>query len=267
MLLGLNGATLSSASLHTGIRAARDAGFHGYEPRAPTLEECEEHGGREAALAALVTAELTWLPLNALEGVFTLGRQTLANQGRELFYLAARFRVPQVILVPGSARITESAAHSELAWLKAQAAQYRLSVLYELIGFPTLAFPSLRQAYNLASAVGVPLVLDTFHLAVSRTSPDEIARLPKAAIGLVHLSDAITAGKAVEELRDENRVLPGEGGLPLLDILTAIHRTGYQGPVSVEVFHPKYGDQDPYAVARDAHRRAREILTQAGWQL
>ncbi|MCR4391505.1 MAG: sugar phosphate isomerase/epimerase [Candidatus Acetothermia bacterium] len=267
MILGLNGATLATASLDTGIRAARDAGFAGYEPRTPVLEGCEARGGREAALAAVAEIGLTWLPLNALEGVFALDGPTLPSQATAVFSLAARFRVPQVILVPGSARIAESAAHAELAWLKTQATQHHVSVLYELIGFPTFAFPSLDQAYDLASAAGVPLVLDTFHLAVSRTSPGEIARLPKAAIGLVHLSDAITAGKAVEELRDEDRVLPGEGGLPLVDILTAIHRTGYRGPVSVEVFHPKYGEQDPYAVARDAHRRARQVLAQAGWQL
>jgi len=174
--------------------------------------------------------------------------------------------VPQAILVPGAGS-SPSDALAELRWLGAAALHHGVEPLYELIGFPTFAFPSLDQAYDLARAARFPLVLDTFHLALSRTRPDEIARLPSSAIGLVHLSDAITAGKGLEELRDEDRVLPGEGGLPLVDILTAIHRTGYRGPVSVEVFHPKYGEQDPYAVARDAHRRAREVLAQAGWQL
>ncbi|MBC7093323.1 sugar phosphate isomerase/epimerase [Candidatus Bipolaricaulota bacterium] len=268
MMLGLNGATLASASLDTGIRAAHEAGFAGYEPRTPVLEGCEARGGREAALATVAEIGLAWLPLNALEGVFAQERPVLAARAAALFSLAARFRVPQVILVPGPAgRASPAAACAELAWLKDQAAARQVSVLYELIGFSTFAFPSLDQAHALARSVGIPLVLDTFHLAVSRTSPEEVARLPRTAIGLVHLSDAITKGKAVEELRDEDRVLPGEGGLPLVDILTAIGRTGYRGPVSVEVFHPKYREQDPYEVARDARRRAREVLTEARWQL
>jgi sugar phosphate isomerase/epimerase len=139
--------------------------------------------------------------------------------------------------------------------------------LYELIGFPTFAFPSLDQACELARAAGVRLVLDTFHLTISRTPPTEIARLPASSIGLVHLSDALASGKELGELRDEDRVLPGEGGLPLEDLLAGIRQTRYSGPVSVEVFHPRYGERDPATVARDAFRAAREILAAAGWKV
>lgn len=266
MFLGLNGATLPTAHLEEALRAARDAGFIGYEPRVPTLERCEARGKREAALSAVTETELTWLPLNALEGLFSLDRSAIFSRAKAVFSLAAKFRVPQVVLVPGAARPIDSAARADLAWLKSLATQYHVTVLYEFIGFPSFAFPSLNQAHDLASASGVPLVLDTFHLAVSRTPPEEIARVPKTAIGLVHLSDAITEGKAVEELQDEDRVLPGEGGLPLADLMGAIYHTGYRGPVSVEVFHPRYAGQEQHRVAQEAYRLARDVLVRAGWQ-
>lgn len=263
--LGLNGATIPAADLDTAILAACKAGFSAYEPRFPTLTSWEARHSR-----ALTPGwqGLAWLPLNGVEGLFALGREELASRAKAVFALAARFGITQVILVPGNVAgrpIPTGEARKELTWLKAEAARLGLSLLYEFIGFPAHAFPSLSQAHALADSTGIPLVLDTFHLAVSRTAREDIARLPGEAIGLVHLSDALTIGKAPEELRDEDRVLPGEGGLPLAEILEAIRCTGYQGPISVEVFHPKYKDQDPFLVAKDAFHRATAVLREAGW--
>lgn len=265
MTLGLNGATVPSADLCSGILAASQAGFSAYEPRIPTLTCWEAHHDR-----TLVPElhGLAWLPLNALEGVFALGREKLESRAREVFTLASRFGIPQVIIVPGNVAgrcFPMKKARQELVWLRDEAARLGLSPLYELIGFASHAFPSLCQARALADSTGIPLVLDTFHLAVSQTSRKDIARLPGEAIGLVHLSDALTTGKTLEELTDEDRVLPGEGGLPLLEILEAIGCTGYKGPISVEVFHPKYKDQDPFALARDAFYRSSSVLHETGW--
>jgi len=268
IIIGLNGATVPGASLEEGVHAAHGAGFTAFEPRVPLLLSSEAAGRTPQALE-LLPRGLTWLPLNAVEGVFTSPRSELGPRAREIFALAARFRVPQAILVPGAgvADPTFSNAVAELRWLGAEARHHGVDPLYELIGVPTFAFPTLDRAYALARAAGFPLVLDTFHLAISRTPPTEIARLPASSIRLVHLSDALASGKELDELRDEDRVLPGEGGLPLEDLLAGIRQTGYSGPVSVEVFHPRYGERDPAAVAGDAFRAAREILTATGWKV
>ncbi len=268
VLLGLNGATLPTAGAEEAIRAAREAGFRAFEPRVPLLAAAEA-GGRTSAVRESLAPDLAWLPLNAVESLFAIPREEISARAGETCSLAARFRVPQAIFVPGSgaACLAFAAALAELGALRDVARRHGVAPLYELIGFPTFAFPSLDQAYRLARGTGIPLVLDTFHLAISRTRPEEIARLPGAAIGLVHLSDAITSGKAIEELRDEDRVLPGEGGLPVEELLVGIRRTGYRGPVSVEVFHPRYGEREPRAVAKDAFHAARAALASAGWAI
>lgn len=265
--LGLNGATLPNADLLTAIEAAKKAGFALYEPRVNQLYEAASYNEDEKIQKALDTSGLAWLPLNALEGVFEFPLDPLPEHVDQVLSLAERFGVTQVILVPGkpSRKITPSVTPATLSCLIDRARLHRVSLLYELIGFPTHAFPSLEQAYAVASNVGTPLVLDTFHLAVSRASPQEIASLSAEAIGLVHLSDALTEGRAPEDLLDQDRVLPGEGGLPLVDILEAIASTGYQGPVSVEVFHPRYRECDPYEVAQEAYRRTEEVLQASGW--
>ena len=269
-LLGINGATIPGADLGTGIRAAARAGFSCFEPRVPRLLECETGGGEDEARRLLEGESLSWLPLNGLEGVFQLDRERLAAAAGEVFSLARRFGVFQVILVPGrreGPELSPERCSGELEWLVDLAGSHGISLLYELLGFSTHALASLDQARAVARSAGIPLVLDTFHLAVSGTSPSQIEMLAPGEIGLVHLSDALSAGKALAEIEDEDRVLPGEGGLPLVEVLASIRRTGYGGPVSVEVFHPRYGERDPFEVALEAHGRALEVLGAAGWDV
>ena len=259
--LGLNGATIVQASLEAGLIAARDAGFSFYEPRIPTLVDCEERGCREPALVALQEAGLSWLPLNALEGVFELAPDHLFARSEEIFSLAERFNVRQVIAVPGKGRPTFTDAQGLLAELSKLGREHSVNLLYEFIGFPEYAFPSLEEAQAVADAAGLRLVLDTFHLAVSHTDPERIAALPSEAIGLVHLSDALTEGKTMAEITDSDRVLPGKGGLPLADYVKSILGTGYAGSFSVEVFHPEYELHEPANVAEQAMLQATELLS------
>jgi len=265
-VIGLNGATISSVPLEQSLVIAKHAGFQGFEPRVPSLAECASAGQVEKVLTRLANLGLAWLPLNALENLFALDQTALTKQVSTIFSLASKFKISQIIVVPGTTRVCDELARAQLAWLKAQAAQHNVKLLYEFIGFRSFAFPSLRQAYRLARTTGVPLVLDTFHLAIGRASFKDITRLPAEAIGLVHLSDAITTGKPLEELADIDRVLPGEGGLPIANLMAAIHQTGYCGPISVEVFHPKYQSEDPYKVAVSAMLRTKQLLIDIGWE-
>ncbi len=263
--LGLNGATIPTAGLITGIRAARAAGFVYYEPRYPTLAEAVSMHGCAKIAGERRTAGMGWLPLNALEGVFELNFDELLTRAEEIFRLAAEVGVDRVITVPGRTDRDPdpSVASDTLSALVNRARSHGISLLYELIGFSHHAFSNLSQALSLAKNAGIPLVLDTFHLAVSGADIEQIAAIPSEMIGLVHLSDALMpAGEAA--LTDADRVLPGEGHLPLGDLLAAISRTSYRGPLSVEVFHPKYASADPGEVAKDAYRRASAVLQGAG---
>ncbi len=180
--------------------------------------------------------------------------------------LASRFGILAVIAVPGRGKSPDcSSGAGALRRLKKIGRDYGVSVLYEMLGFRDFAFAGVSDAYQVAAEAGVRLVLDTVHLAVAGAGAEEIAELPEEAIGLVHLSDAVTAGKAVGELEDSDRVLPGEGALPLVEILSGIRATGYIGAASVEVFHPKYGREDSRSVALAAYRRLRELLRRAKW--
>ncbi|MFC2108636.1 sugar phosphate isomerase/epimerase family protein [Candidatus Bipolaricaulota bacterium] len=267
--LGLNGATIPGSDLLTGIHVAGGAGFSSYEPRIPRLLEVDTPQGHRAARAALTDEGLEWLPLNALENVFASSSEQIQQAAHEVCGLASGFGIGQVMVVPGAVGrdVSLNEAQDVIGTLKTIAASYEIEFLYEFIGFPRHAFPSLSQARDVARASDLRLTIDTFHLAVSRTTVETIRQMDDSEIGLVHLSDAIVGDRSVSDISDEDRVLPGEGGLPLQDYLGALADIGFGGPISVEVFHPKYECVGPGRGALEAWIRASSALTSAGFAL
>jgi sugar phosphate isomerase/epimerase len=265
--IGLNGAVVTQADLETGMRAAVKAGFTHYEPRIPALRTYLSSNSPKDLTRLKNTIGIRWLPLNALEdAIFPSNPLAFQIIAEKTFNLAASVDILMVIVVPSRSMKKErkvSQAAKELTKLNQLAKEHKVKLALEFLGFRDRVLHSLKEAQEVARWAEVPLVLDTFHLVVSGTQPDEIMELSTHEIALVHLSDAITQGKAVAELQDKDRVLPGEGELPLLDMLQAICGTGYKGPFSVEVFHPKYSKLDPFEVAREAYQRADELLKKA----
>lgn len=264
--LGINGATIPSCDLITGIHVAAAAGFSFYEPRVPRLLEFDSVSGHEQARSVLAGEGLEWLPLNGLENVFSATTDEIKQAAREVFGLAEGFGIGQVIIVPGSVdRIVPLAeAQDTLGVLKTMAGNHGVELLYEFIGFSRHAFSSLRQARQVTVASGLLLVLDTFHLAVGETNFEDIQQMGAGEIGLVHLSDALVGDRPISEIADADRVLSGEGQLPLQEYLRALADIGYDGPVSVEVFHPSYDTIAPGKGVRDALQSACRALDSVG---
>ena len=118
------------------------------------------------------------------------------------------------------------------------AATYDLGALVEFN--PYSGCRSLREAVALATSVNRPnaaLVLDALHLSRSGGHPRDLGAVDPALLQLVHFCDAPAFqadGRSAEELRRESRtarLLPGEGGLWLEDLLEALPR---QIPISIE---------------------------------
>lgn len=271
--LGLNGAVIPQADLETGIRAASEAGFAYYEPRLLTLQAYLSLHSLEKVKNLRLALGIEWLPLNALEVViFPADPTAFWEKAEALFDLAASFGIPTVILVP--AKIPQGAKEADIKpqaekainKLIALAGLRKVGLALEMLGFPNRMLNRLKEARKFISRDKLPLVLDTFHLTINGTTADEIEKLSPEEIALVHVSDALVSGKPVEELIDEDRVLPDDGELPLLPMMKAIKRTGYRGVFSVEVFHPRYKEQDPFKVAKEAYLRLVALLREAGWE-
>jgi sugar phosphate isomerase/epimerase len=240
------------------LQAASAAGFAAYEPEVARLAGYSQKRLEEDN-AVRKSLSLSWGPLNELQ-VFT----PQPNNNRTL-EMAVELEIPALTLIPGPTSISFTEAVGELRGLRKNADSRRLSLYFEMLCFANRPFHTVEQSLRLAEATGIRLVFDTFHFIASGADPEEIAKIPKEMIGIVHISDSLFRGKHVSELVDEDRVLPAEGDLDLVTVMEALKATGYYGLMSVEVFHPKYAKDKAKNVARQAYSRTYKLLEQSGW--
>ena len=80
-------------------------------------------------------------------------------------------------------------------------------------------------------------------------------------IGHVHFQD--TPDLPRELLEQTTRVIPGDGVAPLQTILRKLANKGYAGPLSVELFLPKFTQGDPFEVAREIRQKSEAVMRQA----
>jgi sugar phosphate isomerase/epimerase len=92
---------------------------------------------------------------------------------------------------------------------------------------PIFAIADLSTAFSVLRHAGRPafrLLIDTLHLARASLGPTDIAALPPDTIGYAQLCDAklaFTQQSYLDEARFE-RLVPGDGELPLVDIVAAL---------------------------------------------
>jgi sugar phosphate isomerase/epimerase len=102
-------------------------------------------------------------------------------------------------------------------------------------GPPTHPFIwNLPEAVALAKDSGpnIGVILDVWHWHHSGSTVDDILAAGKDRIVHIHLSDA--KAQPPEEVRDNQRLMPGEGVINLTGFLQALKKVGYDGGISPE---------------------------------
>ncbi|MCK9928610.1 sugar phosphate isomerase/epimerase [Frankia sp. Mgl5] len=94
---------------------------------------------------------------------------------------------------------------------------------------PGLTIGDLPTALHAIRQVGRPdfrLLIDTMHIIRSGSTPDDIAALDSDVVGYIQLSDAPLVPASSDYMTEAmfERMVPGTGELPLLDLLTALPR-------------------------------------------
>lgn len=92
----------------------------------------------------------------------------------------------------------------------------------------------MNDALDFAKECGpnIGLLLDAWHWHHAGATVDDILKAGKSRIVTVHVSDA--AKMAPEDVRDNQRLLPGEGVIDLVGFFKALKQIGYQDGVSPE---------------------------------
>jgi sugar phosphate isomerase/epimerase len=93
----------------------------------------------------------------------------------------------------------------------------------------------INDALAFAKEIGpnIGIVLDSWHWYHSGATTNDIVQAGKSRIVTIHLSDA--AKMAPADVKDNQRLLPGEGVIDLVGFFRALHQIGYEDGISPEV--------------------------------
>lgn len=118
-----------------------------------------------------------------------------------------------------------------------QAARRGITIVLEFV--PDSGNPGLGHAQAIVEACGeanCKVHLDTWHLARSGGTLADIRSLPPGAIGAFQLSDRIAPPPGTAYVPMTGRLLPGEGELPLHEIVAAALANSPDVTIEIEVF-------------------------------
>jgi 2-keto-myo-inositol isomerase len=273
MKLALNGATIMRSPLADDLVIAAECGFDALEIWAGKLPAYRESRTLDDLRDDLARRGIAPSCINSIEDIThrdAAGRRALMAQVEETSGVARAIGAPSIVVVPGArpagatARDSIDDAVDVLRELSALAGDVALA--FEFLGKPRCAVPMLDMAIEVVERVdraNVGLVIDTFHFYAGASRLEDISRVPVDKLLVVHLNGCEDLPR--DQLTDAHRLYPGEGVIPIDDILAGIRAGGYDGTFSIEIFRPAYWEQEPRAVARNARGKAAAVLSRVGY--
>ncbi|MCQ1956727.1 sugar phosphate isomerase/epimerase and 4-hydroxyphenylpyruvate domain-containing protein [Arthrobacter sp. zg-Y826] len=249
-----------SGTLEEKMRACADAGFDGIEIFEPDLlvSPSSPEQIRTLADALGLTLDL-YQPFRDFEGVEAPLLEANLDRARAKFELMNRLGIETMLLCSnvGTATIDDDAAAADqLRRLGELAAGYGVKVAYEALAWGRYVndFEHAQRIVDLADHPQIGTCLDSFHILSRGWDPAAIEKIPAEKIFFVQLADAPELSLDVLSWSRHYRVFPGEGAFDLVRFMAHLVRSGYNGPVSLEIFNDVFRQTAEDRTAVDAMR-------------
>ena len=143
------------------------------------------------------------------------------------------------------------------------AKRFQMTAMAEAVRTSTF-ISTLTTLLKMTRAAGHPNLaplLDCYHFWSGLNKLEDLDLIRPGEIGHVHFQDVPDIPR--ELLDNTTRFIPGDGISPLTRILRKLADKGYAGPLSVELFLPKFQQGDPYEIAREIRQKAETVMRQA----
>ncbi|MET8248891.1 TIM barrel protein [Streptomyces sp. NPDC005202] len=254
-------ATVSlSGSLTEKLTAASRAGFDGVEifendllasPLTP-----EEIRARCADLGLRI--EL-YQPMRDIEAVPAGEFARNLRRARHKFELMRRLGADTVLVCSSVSPLAEdddALAAEQLSELADLAQDFGIRVAYEALAWGRHV-NTYDHAWHIVETAGHPALgtcLDSFHILSRGSDPKGIEDIPGEKIFFLQLADAPQLAMDVLQWSRHYRCFPGQGGFDVAGLVRHVLRTGYHGPLSLEVFNDVFRQAEAGPTAVDAHR-------------
>ncbi|MDV9172151.1 TIM barrel protein [Streptomyces sp. W16] len=257
-------ATVSlSGSLTEKLTAASRAGFDGVEifendllasPLTP-----EEIRARCADLG--LTIDL-YQPMRDIEAVPEAEFARNLRRARHKFELMRRLGTDTVLVCSSVSPLAEdddTLAAAQLSQLADLAQEFGVRVAYEALawGRHVSTYDHAWRIVETADHPALGTCLDSFHILSRSSDPENlkgIADIPGEKIFYLQLADAPLLAMDVLQWSRHYRCFPGQGGFDVAGLVRQVLGTGYDGPLSLEIFNDVFRQAEAGPTAVDAHR-------------
>jgi len=254
------------------IQIAGEAGFTGFGFVLADLEGIASEGMWGDVQAALDAAGITWIELEILQGWWVPPdgeRREYELQKRLLFDASDRLEAFRLKVAGDVINLEPPDLDSwakRLNELCREADDHGLRVAVEFLKFSNI--PDLATAADLvkrADHPGAGVMIDSWHVDRSGTSPEEVAKLPLEYLGGVELDDGSTTpvGTAYEDTVN-NRVYLGRGEFRNRELIEAVASVGWSGPWGVEIISVEHRSRELRESLPDVIATTRAALLSAG---
>lgn len=267
----LNTATLRGHKLKLvqEIDLAARAGYQGIEPWLGEIDQYVKEGGSLKDLGKRLTDSGLQVASSIAFFEWIVDDEARRKKGFE----AARRDMDRVRQIGGKAIAAPPAGATNQPGLNLLQASERYRALLELgdkmdvvpqvevWGFSKV-LSRLGEAVQVAMESGHPracVLADVFHLYKGGSGFTGIGMLAGTAMHVLHMND-YPADPPRATIRDADRVYPGDGVAPLKTLLRELHRIGYRGMLSLELFNPVYWNQDVVQVTRTGLEKMRAVV-------
>ncbi len=254
-------ATVSiSGSLVEKLHACAAAGFDGVEIFEPDLIASDHSPEEIRGLARRLGLTLDlYQPLRDIEGVDESVFGDNLRRAAATFATARRLGIDTVLVCSNVATATvDSDGHSadQLRRLGDVAQRHGVRVAFEALAWGRFV-DDYRRAWRIVELADHPAVgvcLDSFHVLSRGHDPAAIEQIPAAKIFYLQLADAPALSMDVLSWSRHHRLFPGEGDFDLATFVAHVLKTGFDGPLSLEVFNDTFRQTDPDRTAVHALR-------------
>ncbi len=249
-----------SGSLEDKMAACAEAGFDGIEVFEPDLvvSDLSPEEVRARAQRLGISLDL-YQPFRDFEGV---SEELLADNLRRAearFVVMNRLGIDTLLVCSNVATATvdsDEVSAQQLRQLGDLAAAHGVKVAFEALAWGRFV-DDYRRAWRIVELADHPAVgtcLDSFHILSRGHDPAAIEDIPGDKIFFVQLADAPRLSMDVLSWSRHHRLFPGEGDFDLGGFVAHVARTGYDGPLSLEVFNDTFRQTDTHRTAAHALR-------------
>lgn len=268
----LDTATIRTAgSLDEKVDIAIAAGFDAIEPWENELKEFEKNGGDLKTLGQKIKDNGLFVPsmiglwgcIPENEEAFQKSLPETKNRLRMASEIGCEFAqaIPNKVGVNYDTKFVSSCYRRIL-----EIGLEEYNICPALVFVEMFPLKTLGQAMAVALDANHPkskIIPDVFHMYISEGGFEGMKQLNGDVFAIFQFNDA-PKGMKREDMQDKHRVYPGDGILPLEQILRDLKQTGFKRCISLELYNPEYHKQDALLVAKTGLEKTLKVIDRAG---